>query len=123
MIFTGFTLACLTGTAFWLLYKKLPARIKRFMQKHVLVTDAIACFLTYSLFGGTLTALFASAWLGIIVTVLLSLTKNPATNALLEEFSEKVGRMKDKFLVWANNRLEEQARLRGETVPSPQGQE
>jgi len=76
------------------------------MQKHVLLTDAIACFLTYSLFGGTLVALFAAAWLGIIVSIMLALTKNPSTNVLLEDFSRRAGRMKDKFLEWANTKVD-----------------
>ena len=102
MVTTGFTLAVLSACGFWLVYDKLPRRVKKFMQKHVLLTDAIACFLTYSLFGGTLVALFAAAWLGIIVSIMLALTKNPSTNALLEDFSRRAGRMKDKFLEWAN---------------------
>ena len=81
MITTSLALALLTGTGFYLLYSKLPRRIRKFMQRHVLLTDTVACLLTYVLFGGTLIALFAAAWLGVIVSILLAITSNPVTNA------------------------------------------
>jgi Ca2+/Na+ antiporter len=101
MIVSGLTLAILTGTAFYFIFRKLPRSIRRFLQKHILFTDAVACLLTYMLLGGTLVALFASAWLCVITTVLLHLSNNPATAVLMERFAYKVGQMKDSFINWA----------------------
>lgn len=75
------------------------------MQKHALFTDSIACILTYALFGGTLVALFAAAWMGLIVSMLLALTSNPSTNLLLERYARKIAELKDKFIEWAEQKV------------------
>ena len=95
MITTGLTLALLTGAAFYMIFIKLPKRVRVFMQKHPLLTDAVACLLTYMLFGGTLVALFSAAWLGLIISTILALTSNPTTNAMLERLGNKMNAMKD----------------------------
>jgi len=87
MILDGLVLACITGVAFWMLYAKLPRKMRKFLQKHILFTDTISCLLTYALFGGTLVALFAAAWLSVIISALLLMMRNPsvvvATDQLL----------------------------------------
>jgi len=100
MITTGLSLATLTGAGFYMLFRKLPRRVRRFMHRHPLVTDAVACGLTYMLFGGTLVALFAAAWMGLIVSMMLAITSNPACNALLERWAQKLGKMKEQFVGW-----------------------
>ena len=100
MITTGLSLALLTSAGFYLLFVKMPKKIRRFMQKHVLFTDTVACLLTYILFGSTLIALFAAAWLGIIVSCILAITSNPALNGILERFLDKIGELKDVFVDW-----------------------
>ena len=102
MVTTGFTLAALTGAGFYMVFNKLPRKVRKFMQKHVLFTDTIACLFTYVLFGGTLLGLFASAWMGIIVSSILALTANPVTNDILERFGNKIGQLKDCFIEWAD---------------------
>ena len=84
MLLTGFTLAVMSGIGFYLIYRKLPNRIKRTIKKHGLLTDITVCILTYLLFGKTLTALFAAAILGIFISILLVIISNEETNEILE---------------------------------------
>ena len=99
MLITGFTLAVLTNVGFYLIYRKLPARMRAFMHKHTLMTDLTACLCTYVLFGGTLVALFASAWCGIMVSIMLAVTNNPDCMAFLEQLGQKLGLYKDKTVL------------------------
>lgn len=98
MLVEGFTLAVVTATGFYFIYAKLPATMKKWIHRHPLFTDVSACLATYILFGGTLTALFASAWLGIMISAILALTGNPTTNLLLEQLKKRAEDMKDKFV-------------------------
>lgn len=98
MLVNGFILATLTVSGFYLIYRKLPMRLRRFMEKHSLMTDIVACVLTYILFGGTLVALFASAWVGIMISILLALVQNQTTAAAMETITLKLILLKDKFL-------------------------
>jgi hypothetical protein len=107
MLATGLTLACLTATGFYMVYRKLPARVRRFMEKHVLLTDAVACLLTYMLFGGTLVALFAAAWMGLLTSVLLAIANNPKTNFLLERAVRRLGQAKEQFIAWLAEHFQE----------------
>jgi hypothetical protein len=106
MITTGLALAALTGAGFYLIYRKLPGRLRRFLQRHILLTDAVACLLTYILFGGTLVALFAAAWIGLIVSIMLALISNPSTNVLLEQVALRCRKLKESILAWADRRAE-----------------
>jgi hypothetical protein len=107
MITTGFTLATVTIIGFWLVFRKLPARLRRFLQKRVLFTDISACILTYILFGGTLVALFAAAWMGIFVSILLALMNNEMTSELLERLAKTCKSIKDKAFDWLLQELKE----------------
>ena len=77
MLINGLTLAVLTTTGFVIVYKKLPRKIRKLIEKHSLITDAVALLLTYILFGGTLTALVAAAMVGVFVSILLHIANNP----------------------------------------------
>jgi hypothetical protein len=77
MLFNATALAIATVVGFSLIYAKLPRRVRKFMEKHSLITDLIACILTYSFLGGTLVALMASALVGIIVSLLLKIQNEP----------------------------------------------
>ena len=98
MLTSGLSLAVLTCSGFYLIYTKLPARIKQWMVKHSLITDITACVLTYTLFGGTITALFAAAFTGIIISILLALLNNEVTAEALEMYSKKLQNIKTKFV-------------------------
>jgi len=114
VITTGLTLAVLTAGGFYLIFRKLPRRVRKFMQKHVLLTDTIACLLTYLLFGGTLVALFAAAWMGVIVSILLALTSNPTTNHMLKRFAQKCGELRILFEKWVARHAPEEPKQKSE---------
>jgi len=105
MIETGFSLAVLTAGGFYLLYRKLPVWMRDFMQKHVLLTDLTACFLTYALFGGTIVALFAAAWVGLMVSTVLAITSNKKSNAVVEYYVAKLYALVKKAGEWVSNRV------------------
>jgi hypothetical protein len=97
MITTGLALAIVTGAGFYWIYLKLPEVVRRFMLRHALLTDAAVCILTYCLFGGTLIALFAAAWLGLIVSIMLAIINNPQGALLLKKIAEKIAILKAKI--------------------------
>ena len=100
MFFSGFTLAVLTGAGFWMIYRKMPPSVRGFMQRHILLTDAIACALTYMLFGGTLVALFAAAWMGIMVSGLLTASADPRISAIMEHYTKKMTDLIKRAIDW-----------------------
>jgi len=73
---TAFALALLTTTGCYIVYKKLPRKIRRFLEKYSLLTDVCTLLAVYLLLGGTLTALMAGAMCGIFVSVLLHVANN-----------------------------------------------
>jgi len=95
MIITGLSLALLTGAGFYLLFCKLPKRFQRFFLRNPLITDIIACISIYTLLGGTIVALFAAAWLGLIVSIMLALLNNKVTAEVLNQISKKLARAKE----------------------------
>jgi Ca2+/Na+ antiporter len=100
MVLTGLFLAVITGVGFWFIFRKLPRWARRFLRKHVLFTDATACILTYLLFGGTLTALFAAAWMGVMVSIILAITNHPTLASLAEDFSDTVSTKSEEAIEW-----------------------
>jgi hypothetical protein len=87
MLSDGLALGILTLTAAILLYKKLPRRVRKFLEKHALLTEILAAILTYWLHGGTLTALVASGFVGIMVSALIYIAQNPDDFMYLEDFA------------------------------------
>lgn len=100
MISTGFTLAALTSVGLYMVYRKLPRGLRAFMERHVLLTDLVAMLLTYAFLGGTLVALCASAFLGIITSIMLALANNPRSAALMERCAVRLGQIKDDLVNW-----------------------
>jgi len=76
MIADGFSLALLTTAGFIIVYKKLPRKVRRFLEKFSLLTDIVSLLLVYILFGQTLVALFAAAFTGLFVSALLHIANN-----------------------------------------------
>jgi len=105
MIVDGLVLATLTGTGFYLVFRRLPKGIKKFLQKHYLITDVVACLLTYMLFGATITALFAAAFLGIIISILLTISHNPTAVAYLEAGVEKLDKTVGRINKWLQKKF------------------
>jgi len=98
MLLNGLVLATLTTTCFLVVWKKLPRKIRRFIQKQTLLCDAIALLLTYILLGGTLTALVAAAMVGLMVSGLLHIANNEQDFVFLHDYckivKEKLAQLK-----------------------------
>lgn len=98
MLSSGLALAVLTSTGFYLIYTKLPGWAKKWMIKHSLLTDVVACVLTYVLFGGTVTALFAAAFVGIIISLMLAILNNEVTAEAVDRLVAKAKTVQKKFV-------------------------
>ena len=98
MLVNGFALAIATVVGFYLIYMKLPGRVRKWLQKHALLTDCVACVLTYMLFGGTLVALFAAAFVGIITSLLLALLNNEVTAEAMTLLAGRIKDLQKKFV-------------------------
>ena len=98
MLTTGLALAVLTSTGFYMIYNKLPGWARRWMVKHSLLTDVTACVLTYILMGGTLTALFAAAFVGIIISIMLAILNNEVTAAAADRLVERIKDLQQKLV-------------------------
>ena len=78
MITTGLMLAGLTCGGFYILYRRMPKRLQRFLVNRPMFTDLTAAIFTYVLFGTTtIISLFAAAWSCLIVSIMLAARKNP----------------------------------------------
>lgn len=77
MLSDGLILAILTSGAFIGVYRKLPKKLRDWIQAHPLATEIIAGLFTYWLHGGTLTAIAASAWVGIFLMGALHVANHP----------------------------------------------
>jgi len=77
MLSTAIALATLTTAGCLIIYSKLPRRLRKFIEKHNLLTDLLCLIGIYFLLGGTLTALFAASICGLIISVLLHVANNP----------------------------------------------
>lgn len=71
MLSNAFALALLTTGAAIIVYQKMPRKVRKFIEKHSLLTDLMCLIAVYMLLGGTLTALVAGAMCGIFISILL----------------------------------------------------
>lgn len=76
MLSTAVALSILTVTGFFIVYCKLPRSMRRFLEKHNLLTDMLCLVATYYFLGGTITALLAAGMVGLIVSGLLEVANN-----------------------------------------------
>ncbi len=86
------------------------------MQRHILLTDAVACFGIYVLLGGTLVALFASAFMGVMVSIVLALQQDPRTAALMDKLVEHIHQAKDSIINFLANAIPVEASKPTETL-------
>jgi hypothetical protein len=98
MLLEGLSLAAITGLGFYFLFVKLPKRVQKFLLRHPLLTDAVACVGTWMILGGSLTAIFAAAWMALITSVMLILMGNETTARSLESIAEKIKSLWDKVI-------------------------
>jgi hypothetical protein len=76
MITQAISLALLTFTGFFIVYCKLPQRVRNFFQQHNLLTDVLCLLATYALLGTTVTALLAAGVVGLLTSAALWVGKN-----------------------------------------------
>jgi hypothetical protein len=96
LIVDSMVLAAITATGFWLIFKKLPLKVRLWLNNHLLVTRMGCAVLTYTLLGGTLHALFAAAWLDLFATVMMHLYSKPETQATMSRLGAYIKAMYDK---------------------------
>jgi hypothetical protein len=102
MFIDALLLASLTTAGFMFVYKKLPRGVRKFLEKHALLTDAVALLLTYGLLGGTLTALMAGALVGIFTSIMLYIAEHPDDFQYLWDAAEAIKKFTKQLQVWAN---------------------
>jgi hypothetical protein len=76
MIGQALALAILTFVGFFIVFSKLPVKVQNWIHKHGLFTEIGTLLGAYVLLGGTLTALFASAIVGLMVSAGLYIHQN-----------------------------------------------
>ena len=99
----AFALALLTTAGVTIIYKKLPPKLQEFFIKYELFTEVFTLLLAYIVLGGTLTALFAASICGLMVSIMLYISKNPDQFTYLKDFAAFI---KDGFLqltTWLKN--------------------
>lgn len=119
MLATSFSLALLTTAGCIAVYSKLPRRVRKFIEKHALMADFICLIGIYMLLGGTLTALFAGAMAGLMISVMLHVANNEDDYLYLYDLRDYVkDRLKDAKV--ALNAYGETYRMRKEQVVEAQ---
>ena len=86
MLMNALALALLSTASFGILYKKCPKAIQNTVKRFPLVADVTVTFLTYSLFGSTLTALIGAAMCGLFTSGLIHIGNNPKKFFFLNHF-------------------------------------
>lgn len=76
MFSNAVALAFLTTAGCVIVYKKMPRKVRKFIEKYSLMTDLACLIAVYMLLGGTLTALMAGAMCGLLVSVMLHVANN-----------------------------------------------
>lgn len=76
MLSTAIALAVVTTGSVFIIYDKLPKRVKKFIVKHSLMSDILAFIAVYFILGGTLTALLAAAIMGVFISIMLHVANN-----------------------------------------------
>jgi hypothetical protein len=76
MLSDALVLAILSTIGLIMLYKKLPRKIRKFLEKHAVFTDFLTFILTYITLGSTLTALTAGAMVAIMTSCIIHILAN-----------------------------------------------
>ena len=90
MLTTGLVLAGLTVGGFYMIYRKLPNKVKQFFINRPLFTDAVGACFTYVLFAGTAVGIMAAAWAGLILSFMIAARKNPFIMGWVQTAKEKL---------------------------------
>ena len=76
MIGNALSLAIVSVIGGVFIFNKLPSKIKKLLIKYGLFTDLACAIGIYILFQGTVTALFAAGFVGIIISAILHIANN-----------------------------------------------
>lgn len=98
MILDGLVLGAITGGGFYLIYKQLPLSVRLWLHNHMLLTRVTCAIGVYALLGGTLTAMFAAAWLDLLIGCIMALMKNEETATALDRMGAYLKDTYDKFI-------------------------
>ena len=99
MLATSFSLALLTTAGCMAVYSKLPRKVRKFIEKHALLADLICLVAIYMLLGATLTALFAGAMAGLMISIMLHVANNEDDYLYLFDLRDYIkDRLKDAKL-------------------------
>ena len=90
MLSDALVLALLSTIGFIMLYKKLPRKVRKFLEKHALFTDFLTFILTYITLGSTLTALTAGAMVAIMTSCIIHVLANPDDFMYVYDFMDAV---------------------------------
>lgn len=97
MLSNGIALAALTCAGLYMIYIKLPRKVRLILLKFDLFTDIAALVFTYFMFGGTVTALIAASLVSIAVSVLLHIAKHPDDYVWLHDILKTFSGLMDQF--------------------------
>lgn len=114
MIVDAFILAVITGAGGGLIWTQLPLKMKIWLMEHKLFTRIICALGTYTLLGGTLTALFAAGFLDLMVGTVLTILNDPKASANLQRVTNYLREMKQKVTDWITEACA--------AIPSPKGE-
>ena len=92
MISNAFALAILTTCGLYVVYKKLPRKVRRLIEKYSLFADILALVGIYLMLGQTLTALMAGALAGLFISVLLHIANNQDDFLFIFDVKEMVSK-------------------------------
>lgn len=92
MISNAVALAILTTAGLVVVYKKLPRKVRKLVEKYSLFVDVLALIGIYLMLGQTLTALMAGALAGLFISVLLHIANNPDDFEFIFDAKEMVAK-------------------------------
>lgn len=100
MIVDALVLSGVTFAGAALIYEQLPLKAKLFLMEHKLLTRVICAVGTYTLLGGSVTALFAAGFLDLMVGVTLAILNDPQAANNLARVGAYLKDLKQKVTTW-----------------------
>lgn len=90
MISMAISLAFVTFFGWWIIYRKLPEKVRMLIQRFPLIADAGAALLTYGFLGGTLTALLAGGVVALLTSSALYVANNKDKFLYLDDVADAI---------------------------------
>ena len=75
------------------LFKKLPRKVRRFLQNHTVFTDLLTFIMAYLAFGTTFTALLAGVLLGFLTHAMIYISNNPNNFLYIYDLRKKISEL------------------------------